>query len=88
MKLSFASASPTAVKSDVLAFFFHQENGIQNKERSVLAKKLGSRMLLPFDTGDFKGKKEEAVTPQDSRQATLEAPCGSLCAASVLIVDR
>lgn len=71
MKLSFTSASPTAVKSDVLAFFFHQDKGIQNKERSVLAKKLGSRMLLPFDTGDFKGKAgETALVYGDGKTST------------------
>jgi len=61
MKLSFSSATPTSVKADVLAFFLHQDKGIRNKEKSLLAKKFGSRILLPFETGDFSGKVGEAV---------------------------
>lgn len=61
MKLSFTSSTPTTAKADVLAFFLHQDKGIQNKEKSVLAKKFGSRILLPFETGDFNGKTGETV---------------------------
>ena len=59
MKLTFASATPTAAKADVLAFFLHQDKGILNKEKGILAKRFGSRILHPFEAGDFIGKAGE-----------------------------
>lgn len=59
MKLTFASATPTTVKADVLAFFLRQDKGLLNKERAALGKRFGPRILLPFDAGDFSGKAGE-----------------------------
>ncbi len=61
MKLSVQVAAPERAQVDVLVAFLHSDDSAFRKDTKALSTVLGSSVLSPVASGDFKGKEKESA---------------------------
>lgn len=61
MKLSFSSTAPERISVDIITTFLYQDQKLLRNYSKELAKRFGSDVLPPIQSGDFKGKEGEST---------------------------